>query len=195
MTPPAVARARNPVRAAQAALESAYRLDLEVEACQHLVTPEEARRLLPGRSPRSGLVMIEEDDVLWLGLYLDPADVADPDSVVEETSHFVCVAWHVAQARPVSPLVLELQSEIDRYVLARLAGREALAHFERFRWDGWMDAPERARYQQAHEAGHQYCRALERRYPRRRDVPALLSELRSFYRAPSQAKLRLAATA
>jgi hypothetical protein len=53
-----------------------------------------------------------------------------------------------------------------------------------------MDAESRGRYEAAHHAALRYCRRLDRRYPERRDTPALLSELRCFYRAPSEQKLR-----
>ncbi len=53
-----------------------------------------------------------------------------------------------------------------------------------------MDAADRERYEAAHRAAHLYCRSLSRRYPRRSDTPALLHELRAFYRAPAEEKLR-----
>ena len=56
-----------------------------------------------------------------------------------------------------------------------------------------MDAPTRERYAAAHNAGPStYCRSLERRYPGRPDTPALLSELRHFYRAAPDQKLNAA---
>jgi hypothetical protein len=52
-----------------------------------------------------------------------------------------------------------------------------------------MDAATRERYELANAAGHRYCRGLDDRYPLRADLPALLEELRGFYRAPAEAKL------
>ena len=173
-------------------LHGLYRLDVAAKAWRCLLSAEEARRLLPRQGPRSGLLALEEDGELFLGIYLDPTDLAHPDTVVEETSHFVCLAWHAEQGRPVSPLILELQSEIDRYLLARVEGRDPLAHFRGFRFGGWMDSETRQRYELAHAAGHRYCRTLAGRFPRRGDLPGLLHELRAFYRAPGQEKLRRA---
>jgi len=187
--------ARRSVRHAQSRLRQLYRLDLAAKAWRHLLEPEEARSLIEGEAPRSGLLAVEQEGELWIGLYLDPRDVVDPDTVVEETSHFVCLAWHAEQGRPVSALTLELQSEIDRYLLARLDGREALAHFEDFELAAWMDRTTRQRYEVANAAGHCYCRALDRRFPTRGDLPGLLHELRGFYRAPGEAKLRRARAA
>jgi hypothetical protein len=114
---------------------------------------------------------------------------------VEETSHLLCLAWHATHGLPISRLILELQAEVDRYLVARLAGADPFAHFERFRWDSWMDAATRARYEAAHRAGERYCRGLALRHPGLGDIPALLNELRDFYRASPQAKLRQAAFA
>ena len=195
MTPPPSRTVWRSVRTAQRRLAALYRLDLALEAWRFLVPADEARRLLPGAAPRSGLLALEEDGHLWIGLYLDPRDLGDPDAVVEETSHFVCLTWHAAQGRPVSALTLELQSEVDRYLLARLEGRDPLAHFRDFDLDGWMDDGTRERYAVANAAGHRYCRALQGRFPERADLPELLREVRGFYRAPAEAKLHRARSA
>ena len=189
MSDPAPGLARR-VALVQRWLTSIYRLDLPHQAHEFVIPAEQARALLPQRSPRSGVLALEEGDTLWLGVYLDPRDRRDRRALVEETSHWVCLAWHAAHGRRVSLLLLELQGEVDQYAVSRLRGRDGLRHFRDFRWDDWMDAAERERYEAAHRAAHRYCRSLSRRYPRRSDTPALLHELRAFYRAPAEAKLR-----
>ena len=181
------------VAAAARRLAAIYRLDLDLRPEHYVVDPIDARRLLAGPGPRTGVLILEEEGVAWLGLYVDPADRADRDAILEETSHLLCLAWHAAQDRPVSRLILELQGEIDRYVVARLEGRDGLAHFGAVTWDDWMDAATRRLYENAHRRAGRYCRALAGRYPHRRDTPDLLAELRGFYRAPTERKLRLAA--
>ncbi len=170
-----------------------YALELDWRPDRLVIDPGEARRWLDEDGPASGVLALEEDGSLFLALYLDPGDRADPATLHEEVSHLVCLAWHAAQERPVSRLALELQSEVDRWVLARLEGRDAFRHFEAFAWRPRLRPAERRRYQAAHEAGHRYCRRLARRFPRRADTPGLLRELRGFYRASPQAKLRAAA--
>jgi hypothetical protein len=165
-------------------------LDVELRAERFLLDPAQARELLPPSSPRTGLAVLEEGADLWLGLYFDARDRRDPAAIVEETSHWLCVTWHARQARPVSRLVLELQAEVDRYALERLAGRSGLAHLEGVVWDPGLAGPERRRYEVAHRAARRYCRGLSRRFPQWSDVPGLLGELRRFYRAPSGEKLR-----
>jgi hypothetical protein len=184
----------SPLRAAVARAEGwltrIYRLELDLEAAHFVISPEAAREWLPDPAPRSGVVVLDAGDEVQLGLYVDPRDAADPDTVIEETSHFLCLAWHAAHDRRVSRLMLELQSEVDRYVVARLQGRDGFRHFEHFTWAAHLDAASRDLYATAHRAALRYCRALARRFPVRADTPALLAELRRFYRSDPDRKLR-----
>jgi len=170
-------------------LTDIYRLDVQLEASRCVLPPERARCLQGPSAPRSGVLAVEEEDTLWLGVYLDPRDRHDAHALVEETSHLVCLAWHAKTERPVSRLVLELQGEVDQYVVSRLRGRDAMRHFREFRWADWMDADTLERYVTAHRVARRYCSSLARRFPERSDTPALLRELRAFYRAPSHEKL------
>jgi hypothetical protein len=181
------------VAAAQRSLSAIYDLDLDLRAEHFVMEPRRARQLLPPGSPRSGVLVMETAEELELGLYIDPRDRRDPDTIVEETSHLLCLAWHAAHQRPVSPLLLELQAEVDRYAVARLGGGDGLGHFRDFHWAAWMDAAVRHRYRTAHLSAQRFCRGLERRFPRRADTPSLLSELRRFYRASRAEKLGAAA--
>ncbi len=180
------------VMEAQRWITSIYRLDLDLRAEQFVVDPGAALRLLPPDSPRSGLVVVEAPEEISVGIYIDAADVDDPWTVIEETSHLLYLAWLADRDWSVSRLVLEFQSEVDRYAVARLSGRDGLGRFEDFSWCDWMDAPTRERYAIAHHRAHAYCRSLEHRYPHRSDTPALLSELRQFYRAAPDQKLNAA---
>lgn len=177
---------------AQRWITSIYRLDLDLRAEQFVVDPDTALKLLPPDSPRSGLLVVEEPAEISVGIYIDAADLEDPWTVIEETSHLLYLAWLADRDWSVSRLVLEFQSEVDRYAVARLRGYDGLSCFEGFTWCDWMDAPTRERYATAHSRARTYCRSLERRYPSRPDTPALLSELRRFYRAAPDQKLNAA---
>jgi hypothetical protein len=180
------------VAAAQRWIESIYRLELGLRAERYLLSPSEALELVPDGAPQTGLLIVEEADGLSVGLYLDPSDAGDPDAIVEETSHLLYLAWHAHRDLKTSQLMLELQSEVDRYAVARLRGGEALRHFERFEWVPGLDPDQRARYARAHHAAERYCRGLERRFPKRCDTPGLLAELRRYYRAAPNQKLAAA---
>ncbi|MBW2269649.1 MAG: hypothetical protein JRH16_13830 [Deltaproteobacteria bacterium] len=174
---------------AQRWLTAIYRLDLELDAARCVVEPECAREWLPPGSPRTGLVVVEQGNEAFAGIYVDPSDAEDENAVLEETSHLVCLAWHAAHDRPVSRLQLELQSEVDRYAVARLRGRDGFAHFRGFRWAAGMSVGARRRYRAAQRAGLRTCVALERRHPGRADTPGWLAELRRYYRASPCDKL------
>ena len=180
------------VMEAQRWITSIYRLDLDLRAEQFVVDPGAALKLLPPDSPRSGLLLVEQPAEISVGIYFDAADVDDPWTVIEETSHLLYLAWLADRDWSVSQLVLEFQSEVDRYAVARLSGHDGLGRFEAFTWCDWMDASTRERYATAHHRARAYCRSLERRYPHRSDTPALLSELRGFYRAAPDQKLNAA---
>ena len=183
------ARLARRVADVQRRLCAIYGLEVGLRAERFLLDPGQARSLLPPPSPRTGLAILEEGDELWLGLYFDHRDRSDPAAIVEETSHWLCLIWHAAQARPVSRLLLELQAEVDRYAVERLGGGNGLAHFEGASWDPALAPADRSRYEVAYSAARRYCRCLSRRFPLRCDVPALLAELRRFYRAPAGEKL------
>jgi hypothetical protein len=181
------------IAVAQRRLCAIYRLELSLRADEFLLSPDAAGALRPATGPRTGLLAIEEAETLWLGLYFDPRDADDPAAILEETSHWVAVVWHAAQRRPVSELVLELQADVDRYAIARLARVEdPLRHFAGLRLRSGLTPAQRSRYRAAHTVAFRYCRALERRFPRASHLPGLLRELRRFYRRPAADKLNAA---
>jgi len=181
------------IATAQRRLCGIYRLDLPFSARDFVLSADAACALRPGRSPRTGLLALEEAGTLWLGLYFDPRDAEDPAAIVEETSHWVAVVWHAVQRRSISPLLLEFQAEVDRYAIARTARvRDPLRHFAQLRLRAGLSRAQRGRYRAAHAAAFRYCRALERRFPRRSDLPGWLRELRGFYRRPPAQKLAAA---
>ena len=181
------------IEAAQRRLCAIYRLELPLHASDFVLSAEAARALQPGWRPHTGLLALEERGNLWLGLYFARRDAVDPAAILEETSHFLAVAWHAAQSRPISALVLELQADVDRYAVARIQrARDPLRHFARLRLRAGLTREQRARYRTAHATAFRYCRSLERRYPGRCDLPDLVRELRGFYRRSPANKLAAA---
>ncbi|MCP5041599.1 MAG: hypothetical protein GY944_11280 [bacterium] len=171
-------------------LSDLYDLGLDLDGADYLVCPELARTLLPQPCPRTGVLAIEEDGELQLGVYLDPSDHENPFALVEEASHLVCLAWHAAQDRPVSTLLLELQSEIDRFLyFCHDSGQLNFSCFASGGCSAWVEGEVGARYEVARERAHRYCRSLVDRFARRRDTRGLARELRRFYRASPSRKL------
>jgi hypothetical protein len=167
-----------------------YDLDLDLDGGDYLVSPGLARELLPAPSPRTGVLVIEHAEELQLGIYLDPGDREDPWTLVEEASHLVCLSWHAAHDLPVSALILELQSEIDRFLyFCHDSGYLSFACFAPGRSADWIDDETRRRYEVARQRAHRYCRELARRFADRGDTVGLARELRRFYRASPATKL------
>jgi len=172
-----------------------YALDFEIQAGHFLVSGDLAQELLPEPRPRTGLIAIEEGEELQLGIYFDPEDQRRKGTLVEETSHLVCLAWHGAQNLPISPLALELQGEVDRFLygchvrFGSLA--EGLSSFDAGHWADWLDEELLHRYRVARDRARRYCHRLVDRFAPRRDLVGLAGELRRFYRTSPATKLRI----
>jgi hypothetical protein len=134
------------------------------------------------------------------GVRLDEHNLRDLLLATEAVSHFLCVIHCAREKRPVRALELELQAEVDKYVVCLLlvesqGGRAAgLADRLQARLQLADDllsaerADERARYTAAAEWADAYARALDRQFVRRQRLVELLCEVRKFYRLNFQAK-------
>jgi hypothetical protein len=138
-----------------------------------------------------------------------PFSLDDLCQVVEGVSHFVLIAERARCELPTTHLELELQAEIDKFVLlsaSDTAGLEASndglhAPALRQRLFGparFLDPPgtERGdRYRMVHDLAGRYACRLERDFIRRARHVELRSELRRFYRAGQTTKIALARAA
>lgn len=195
------------------ALETAFRVD------DFLLTDEAVARELEGESFRAveeKLLVEEEEGGLRLSLYLEPemlrrleaaqplqclhrAALADFWAVLEGVSHFTYLTFKAQREHGVRPVELELQAEVDKFVVTALlafaqrrpASGRALHHwlFERSQPDPTLERDLRQRYVEAARNAARYCQSLLRRFPEL--GPGLLQELRRFYRLDHSGKLRL----
>jgi hypothetical protein len=204
----------------QGALAEIYDLPATPDVAQFLMTDRAAMRHLDAaRAGDEQLLLAQEDDALSLALYIDaevlerlgrrdPFDsltehnLADYLTVAEGVSHFVYVAWNAGFDKPVTLLELELQAEVDKYVLGAWLLREQgsgrfprelhRALFERAHVDP-VAAAERAHlYHKASSYAGRFCRrvAAELARGRRGATRELIAELRRFYRWGNAKKLR-----
>jgi hypothetical protein len=161
-------------------------------------------------------------DELALSLYLDPAllerlarhdplvqlhagNVADYWTALEGVSHFLYVAWNAGHDKPVSIVELEMQAEIDKFVVSYWLLRRQLpghfpaelrrALFARTRTDPRLSARSAAMYREASRYAESYCRRLELRLAGAAartggagDEAEVLAELRRFYRLTNTRK-------
>ena len=207
------------LRSLQGLLTEIYDIPLDYEVTDFVLTD---RRQLPHALQSSvsdeQLLVAEDSDTLWIGLYLEPAvlarlasenplealhtgNIGDYWTALEGVSHFVYLTWNAAQDRSVTHLELELQCEIDKYVTSLWLLKEQnpqrfpaeLHHvlFERTRVDAELAGDRIGMYRDANAYAARFCRRLAHtlRASGRDDRAAALGELRQFYRLTRQRKL------
>jgi hypothetical protein len=196
----------------QSALSEIYDLPPTPDVSDFLLT--DRARLVSVHAARASdeqLLVAQEGDALLMTLYIDAAvlarlesrdpfaalthdNLADYLTAAEGVSHFVYVAWNAGHDKPVTLLELELQAEVDKFVLGFWLLREQgagrfprelhRALFARTRVDPVAAAGRVGLYRTASEYAARFCRRIAARLERRRHANArdLLAELRRFYR-------------
>jgi hypothetical protein len=203
----------------QGALAEIYDLPATPDVAQFLLT-DRARLagISEARASDEQLIIAQHGNTLSLGLFIDaqvlerlarrdPFDaltqhnLSDYLTAAEGVSHFVYVAWSAGFDRPVTLLELELQAEVDKYVLAVWLLREQCtgrfprelhrALFERACIDPVAAGGRAALYQTASNYAGKFCRRVAAEFSRgtRGATRDLLAELRRFYRLGSARKL------
>jgi hypothetical protein len=197
--------------ALQATLEVLYRLEGTPPVAPFRVGEELFAALgLDAGGGREALLVHHDGETTDIGLFLSRevregarsflegiarGDVGDLDrfcAALEGVSHFVYFTFS-GDARPVSRLELELQGEIDKFLMLRgvigLDGEALLERlFERFTLCERLEASSRERYLVANRAAHRYARWAARAFDRGQGAHAL-ADARRLYRMPVSSKL------
>lgn len=201
----------------QSALEALYRIDRAAEVADFRIDRAGLHAALGGPAPhlRESLLVHADDEGTSVALFIcdrvlgeaqrffrrlaqrDPDTARDLDAVcvaTEGVSHFVYFTFAGArQDRPVSQVELELQAEIDKYLVLRvLCGLNGAALIPRL-YQGFAlcdtIGPEAAdRYRFANRAARRYARWLHHTLAHGRTAEAL-DDARALYRKPLAAKL------
>jgi hypothetical protein len=204
----------------QGVLAEIYDLAATPDVVQFLMTDRASvARFQGARNSEEQLLVAQDEDVLSLALYidaevlerlgrhdpfelLDAKNLGDYLTVAEGVSHFVYVAWNAGFDKQVTLLELELQAEVDKYVLCawllreqgagRFPGELHRALFERSRIDPTAAAGRTRLYHTASSYGGRFCRRVAASLARgpRGATRELLTELRRFYRWGNARKLR-----
>lgn len=203
------------LRAMQGGLESMYRVETDLDVCDFLVGGDSRDTHNVERTPREQLLIKPEEDGLQLGLFvdertlenlamrdprrrLDDQNLQDFLLAIEGVSHFVYLVHRARQERPVSAVELELQAEVDKYLVALLVTWNQTGEppadlrarlFTHVTFAGDLSRDERERYELANSAADEYAASLEERYVRSRSVDDMLGEVRRFYRKGLAEKL------
>lgn len=203
----------------QDALADIYDLAATPDVREFLMTdPAWLAQVPSARSSDEQLLLAQEGDTLHMTLFIDRAvlerlakqdpqsaltheNLADWLTAAEGVSHFVYVAWNTGFEKPVTLLELELQAEVDKFVLgAWLLARQNAgrfprelhrALFERAHVDARVAGDRAGMYHTASRYAARFCRrvaaVLERK--RRPAMRESLAELRRFYRWGGARKL------
>ncbi len=202
-------------------LENIYEVHSGYRVADFLIDdPALARRLdnTPNARDIPEKLLIRQDgESLDLALYLAPdllrrLDDNDPTEslhgenlhdfwmALEGISHFLYLTWNAGHERSVTLLEMELQAEVDKYILAAfLFGRQlrglvpkALYRqlFEAARFDERLDAAERHRYRSANYFASRFCSYIEKEFLKPGARSGLVNTLRRFYRLTQQRKIK-----
>ena len=116
--------------------------------------------------------------------------------MLEGISHFVYLSWNAYYDRPVRPLELELQAEIDKFIFAALEAQPAdrtellVRLFENVQYRPGQSQETRHRYQTANYLAQQYCLWLGEHFDLEHPNHLLHAELARFYRIGGQSKIQ-----
>lgn len=197
-------RERALARTVQTALERLYRIDDG--------TPVDAFVMAAEENEREALLVREHEDGLEIALRVPAmrdAEEHNLDSlcqIIEGVSHFVMLAERARTERATSHLELEMQAEVDKYVVlvAASASREgtfdlakSMSLRERL-YDAVTFVHSEAseigmRYRTANRAAARFVRRIEREYAESRRIDEMREKLRQFFAGNQEEKLRLAA--
>jgi hypothetical protein len=204
----ALVRERAVAEAVQRALERLYQLGPLASVDDFL---EEAtcgeRETLLVREGEGGVIEMALRVPRLGAKVIDLARDADLDplcQIIEGVSHFVYLADRARAERETTQLELELQAEVDKFVvLAAWLGEPdagASATLRRRLYEDVSFAHDEAtehgdRYRLANVRAHSFIRHLEREYMKARRWGEMRAALRRFYRMGQEEKLRLARAA
>jgi hypothetical protein len=204
----------------QQMLEGLYQVSIDYSVEDFVITdPELARRLdasANARESREKLLVAQQGNELHLSLYLDsgvldrladdcPFDELHNENLedfllaLEGVSHFLYVSWNAGFDRGVTLLELEMQAEVDKYVLANslFTQQRRDVHpkqvwrclFDSPSFDEALEREELERYVDASRYAGRFCSQLETQYLRRNRSSEMVSELRRFYRMTQAGKI------
>lgn len=190
----------------QGVIQHVYEIDLQYRVADFTTSDSVFARVYgSAHQPMEQLIFREDGDDLDISLYLDDRVVDALDGfhdgrlpinmaclAVEGVSHFVHFCWRSQHKFDVSLLELEIQAEVDKYVLLTdFYGERNMHHrlFDRYRYQAGMDRQLYQRYRSANRLAAKYCRMLENDFIRPGRTSQMLNELRRFCRRTQREKI------
>jgi hypothetical protein len=187
------------------------------------VIGHEVRNTIKGALPGipEQLFVCENDDEMELALFVEPSIITNLEKddplqtlhhgnlepfcvALEGVSHFVFVTYRARLGRPVTPLELEIQGEVDKFVhaLMLMTSQGASLHstakaLDLLLFEHWELRPEveesvSDRYRVASKAAAQFCKHLIMQHRQDDDFNRLRRRARAYYHRGLAEKLRAA---
>lgn len=200
---------RSPLNIAQLQrdIEELYGLGQGLAIDQFLISSQELKEVASDSSRLAPQVLLkEENGVVLFAVHvgdeildrfeageIEESDLSDFVSVAEEVSHFRYLTWSAANERSVSLLDVEVQGEIDKFLLAvrYFPEEEDLRErmFERISFDEHLGGDDLDRYIEANRLGEKFCRQIEEAIGDGQIDPKWVARLRAFYRLATTRRL------
>jgi hypothetical protein len=200
------------VRLIDQAIKRLYQLSTPFHA-EHFLMPKPLGSAL--KSPRAALYIApptEEEDTLSLGIYLNGEIQSELESfeswgtrwtasqtaafgtAAEEVSHFNYLVHNAPVGRAVSHLELELQAEVDKFLLLFFADPQSFEElfekcFEKFSWLPQLTAEQRTRYEEANRLAKAFLSKHAALFKKSETHEKCLRIFRAFYAMSLEGKV------
>jgi hypothetical protein len=189
----------------QAALERLYLLDRVADVGDFVCSARDGER-------EALLLRVADDDALEVSVHLPPLEAQSPQpqergahldticQIIEGVSHFVYVVERARLGRGATQLELEVQAEVDKWVVLAASMRAFDADgsatlrtrlYERVAYAHDPDTELGERYRVANDVANRFVRRLEREYVGSARFGDLRAALRRFFHVGQEEKLRL----
>lgn len=205
----------------QQQLEQVYEVNTQLQVSEFLITdPVLADQYDTSKNPRTvdeKLLLSQGDEHLDVALYLNndiveyleshnPLECLNDDNLhqfwvaLEGISHFTYLTWNAQHDREISLFELELQAEVDKFVMAILlfSEQQEILHprhlmtklFIKLQFDSALTEHELNRYTLANQYAYRYCEKLLDLLLETFNQQQLFNDIRRFYRLTNHYKLR-----
>lgn len=197
----------------QTGLQQLYHLEIDQNVENFLIST--SKKTVGSRTAREALFIKQSPNQIELGLFVakeilntleqhNPFVAIQPKNLkpfliaIEGVSHFLYLLQKAQQGRSVTQLELELQAEVDQYLLVcllyfrqtrKIPDGCFVQLFEQLEWHPALSNAEKIRYQEANRFAAKFCAYLDREYLRYHRWNQALEQARQFYHLNHWAKI------
>jgi hypothetical protein len=194
-------------------LNNIYEISIPYNSEDFIIKKDSLKKLISGNSniaaDRNQIILMEAEDEIKVAIYikkrllnnlkltnpicnLTDKNIEDLCVVTEELSHFLYLIWNIQNSRTLSNLALELQAEIDKFIICLLLLESQFKHeliqplvyklFINISFNKKLNKEDKERYIIANNYAKKYCEFLINHYFKTNKIAEAYEELRRFYR-------------